>query len=477
MSKIFSRDFDEVCYGRFDAEYYKDEFVELEQIIQKKTNLKLSDFILSISSGATPDKKESWKYYTEDKTKGIPFLRVQNIKPNTTISDDFIYINAETHERMLKRSQVFEDDLIITITGRLGTAAVAPKGFVGNINQHSVVIKTKNLEISRAIATFLNTSIGEKLATRRATGGTRPALDYKSLKSIPIVYNEQIYSIIEKANQQSKTKEQKAKELLDSIDEYLLSELGIIMPQKSNNILENRIFMQNFSNINNTRFDPNYHQKYYQDLEQALTQSIYPLVNLSQIITSFKKGIEVGSEAYSQTKEIPFIRVSDIDNEGISYDKVEKFITTSLYENLKSFQPQQNELLYSKDGTIGFCLRADTSRDYIISGGILRLEFKKEVNIDFVQNILASHLLNVLANRKAIGAVIKHLGVNEFLNLKIPLPPLAMQEKLVHSIQECKEKATLLKNQAKEILNAAKINVENMILATSAGGGDNPSRN
>ncbi|WP_270991565.1 restriction endonuclease subunit S [Campylobacter upsaliensis] len=139
---------------------------------------------------------------------------------------------------MLNRSQVFENDLIITITGRLGTAAVAPKGFIGNINQHSVVIKTKNLQISRAIATFLNTDIGEKLASRRATGGTRPALDYKALKSIPIIYNETIYHIIEKTNQLALQKENKAKELLDSIDSYLLEELGIILPEKANNTLE-----------------------------------------------------------------------------------------------------------------------------------------------------------------------------------------------------------------------------------------------
>lgn len=464
MSEVFLRDFGEVCYGRFDAEYHKDEFVELEQVIWEKTNLKLSDFILSISSGATPDKKKSWKYYTEDKTKGIPFLRVQNIKPNTTISDDFIYINAETHEGMLKRSQVNENDLIITITGRLGTAAVAPKGFVGNINQHSVVIKTKDLQTSRAIATFLNTDIGEKLANRRATGGTRPALDYKALKSIPIVYNEQIYPIVEEANRLALQKEQQAKELLDSIDEYLLDELGIVMPAKSNNTLENRIFMQSFSNISDTRFDPSYHQKYYQDLEKALQRSSYSLVNLASTIEDFRKGIEVGSSEYSQSQEIPFIRVSDISNSGIDFDNVQKFISSSLYENLKTFQPQENELLYSKDGTIGICLETDTSRDYIISGGILRLKPSQEVNMSFLQFLLASSMMNIFANRQSIGTVIKHLNIDKFLNLKIPLPPLAIQERIALEIIHRRDKVKKLQQEAKEILESAKKQVENMIL-------------
>ncbi|EOJ2723141.1 restriction endonuclease subunit S [Campylobacter upsaliensis] len=470
MAEIFTRKFSEVSGGRFDAEYYRDEFVKLEQTIQAKTSLKLSDFIINISSGATPDKKEAWKYYTEDKKSGIPFLRVQNIKPDTTISSDFIYITKETHENMLKRSQVFENDLIITITGRLGTAAVAPKGFIGNINQHSVVIKTKNLQTSQALATFLNTSIGEKLSIRRATGGTRPALDYKALKSIPIIYNETIYHIIEKANQLALQKENKAKELLDSIDSYLLEELGIILPLRANNTLDSRIYTQKISALSGSRFDANYHQKYYRDLEKSLLSSPYPLVNLASLINNFKKGIEVGSSEYSQNKEIPFIRVSDITNNGIDFDNVQKFISASLFENLKAYKPKQNELLYSKDGTVGICLEADVSRDYIISGGILRLELKAEVDKDFLCFLLGSYMMNVFANRISIGAVIKHLNIGEFLNLKIPLPPLAIQTQIANRLKNSKFQALSLEKEAKEILNKAKIDVETLLLSAGGGG-------
>ncbi|WP_270966759.1 restriction endonuclease subunit S [Campylobacter upsaliensis] len=470
MAEIFTRKFSEVSGGRFDAEFYRQEYMDLEEKIKSKSHLKLMDFIISISSGATPDKKEAWKYYTDDKESGIPFLRVQNIKPDTTISNDFIYITKETHENMLNRSQVFENDLIITITGRLGTAAVAPKGFIGNINQHSVVIKTKNLQTSQALATFLNTNIGEKLSIRRATGGTRPALDYKALKSIPIIYNETIYHIIEKANQLALQKENKAKELLDSIDSYLLEELGIILPEKANNTLESRIYTQKISALSGSRFDANYHQKYYRDLEKSLLSSPYPLVNLASLINNFKKGIEVGSGEYSQNKEIPFIRVSDITNNGIDFSNVQKFISASLFENLKAYKPKENELLYSKDGTVGICLEADTSCDYIISGGILRLELKAEVDKDFLCFLLGSYMMNVFANRVSIGAVIKHLNIGEFLNLKIPLPPLAIQTQITNRLKNSKFQALSLEKEAKEILHKAKIDVEALLLTAGGGG-------
>lgn len=467
MSEVFLRDFGEVCHRRFDAEYHKDEFVELEQIIRKKTNLKLSDFILSISSGATPDKKESWKYYTEDKTKGIPFLRVQNIKPNTTISDDFIYINAETHEGMLKRSQVNENDLIITITGRLGTAAVAPKGFVGNINQHSVVIKTKDLQTSRAIATFLNTDIGEKLANRRATGGTRPALDYKALKSIPIVYNEQIYPIVEEANRLALQKEQQAKGLLDSIDEYLLDELGIVMPAKSNNTLENRIFMQSFSNISDTRFDPNYHQKYYQDLEKALENGKYSLKTLGKITTLIASGSTPKSkgEDYEKNGKYYFLRLVNFDsNFGIDLQNA-LFVKEYIYNGeLSRVKLKYGDILFGIAGSLGKVAQYNYNFLAVVNQAIAILRFKEDILSEFVLYVLYSCIVQYQITRLKRPVAQPNINTQELKSVIIPLPPLAVQEQIVREINKRIERAKTLQQEAKEILESAKKQVESIIL-------------
>lgn len=234
--------------------------------------------------------------------------------------------------------------------------------------------------------------------------------------------------------------------------------------------VESRIYTQKISALSGSRFDANYHQKYYRDLEKSLLSSPYPLVNLASLVENFKKGIEVGSSEYSQNKEIPFIRVSDITNNGIDFDNVQKFISASLFENLKAYKPKQNELLYSKDGTVGICLEADVSRDYVISGGILRLELKAEVDKDFLCFLLGSYMMNVFANRVSIGAVIKHLNIGEFLNLKIPLPPLAIQTQIANRLKSSKFQALSLEKEAKEILNKAKIDVETLLLTAGRGG-------
>src|SRR5690606_18110411 len=104
---------------RFDPFFYVPDLVELEKKVLTKK----------------PKTTESEKYYAE-KENGIPFLRVENLSPTGILEfDDCKYINEETHNGMLKRSQVSAGDLLVKITGvgRMAVASVAPEGFEGNI--------------------------------------------------------------------------------------------------------------------------------------------------------------------------------------------------------------------------------------------------------------------------------------------------------------------------------------------------------
>lgn len=103
-----------------------------------------------------------------------------------------------------------------------------------------VVVKTGNADISKYLAQYLNLDIIKKIVSRHSTGGTRPALDYPSLKNLPIIEGID-FSPIVNAIKEKNGKNVEAQQLLDNIDNYLLSELGITIPQVDTT-LENRIF-------------------------------------------------------------------------------------------------------------------------------------------------------------------------------------------------------------------------------------------
>ena len=175
---------------RVDSFYYQSKFRSVDQIMENVQFdiFKLGTLISEISSGATPKVGEN--YYTD--SSGIPFLRVQNVTSHGIDLSDVKFITSEVHNGMLKRSQLKKDDLVFTITGRIGSVAVVPDNFEANINQHSVRFRLKERITNTIInpnyvAAFLNSELGKSLAIREVTGGTRPALDYKALRSLPII--------------------------------------------------------------------------------------------------------------------------------------------------------------------------------------------------------------------------------------------------------------------------------------------------
>ncbi len=160
----------------------------------------------------------------------MPFIRVQNLSTTGKLNlEDCKRITRSTHEGLLGRSKLSGGELLVKITGvgRMAVASVVPDHFEANINQHIVAIRTGDKKISETLAAWLNLDSAERLASRRATGGTRPALDYPALLSIPVVFDESLPKRITDAVTRFQGLLYKSKDLLLRIDDVLLSELGI----------------------------------------------------------------------------------------------------------------------------------------------------------------------------------------------------------------------------------------------------------
>jgi restriction endonuclease S subunit len=194
---------------RADSEYYKRKYQNLLNFFDQKPSQTLEQ-IATFAGGATPLGAD----YLEE---GIPFLRIQNVGDNQLILDDVAYIHEDIHESELKRSQLAPNDVLITITGRIGTSAVVTDELKkANINQHIVRMRLESKDINPFyLAAFLN-SVGGRLQTEReAYGTTRDALPYYCLARIRVltadkVLQDQVEQLVRKA---AETK-QDAKRLL-----------------------------------------------------------------------------------------------------------------------------------------------------------------------------------------------------------------------------------------------------------------------
>jgi restriction endonuclease S subunit len=465
---------------RFDPLYYIPDIVAFEKKVLAKQPKKLRDFVKGIASGATPNRDEEEKYYS-DENNGVPFLRVQNVTPYGIDLTDVKHINKETHENYLKRSQVFENDLLITITGRIASSAVAPEGFEGNINQHSVVIKTESKDISEKIAAYLNSKIGQKLALRRTTGGTRPALDYPALLSIPILMDERILTITQKATEQKRQSEAAAEKLLASIDDYLLGELGITMPVENNTedfavsqdfelnkhnqvVKKGRLFLTRFKEIEN-RIDPEYYRLYYTVLFREIKNiSHYKLKDLTQLIDY---GL-MPTQDYAKNSSfgIPFIRVTNILQSGeidMSDTKYIPFDTPRIDQK----RVKANDILMVQCGsTTGkVAIVPHEYENYVANSFSFIIRSNDKIRQDFLFYILGSPIVQKqIIRSQNIVSVRPNTSKPAVESLLIPLPLLDKQSEIASHISAIREKAKCLQTEAANVLENAKQEIEQMIL-------------
>jgi type I restriction enzyme S subunit len=99
-----------------------------------------------ITKGTTPT--TLGKSFT---TIGVGFLRAQNvINSNVLIDEDILYIDDETHNNELKRSQIFDGDVLLTIAGTIGrTAIVKNINIQLNCNQAVAIIRLGDSKINK----------------------------------------------------------------------------------------------------------------------------------------------------------------------------------------------------------------------------------------------------------------------------------------------------------------------------------------
>ncbi len=440
--------------GRWDPFYYRPELVALEKQVGEVTTQRLRDFALSLAGGATPSTKDAAEHYDTTPEDSVPFIRVQNLSTTGELNlEDIKLITRSTHEGLLKRSRLEGGELLVKITGvgRMAVASVVPEGFEGNINQHMVAIRTGSIETSRTLAAYLNLDISEKLASRRATGGTRPALDYPALLSIPIVYDERIPKMLQKALDDHKEKLSKAKALLASIDDILLAELGIPNPPEPPNTLESRMFQRQFSEVSGQRFDPIANQEKRKKLEEAIHAAACPVVPLRKLIQLSKELVKeiVQSDTY-------------VGLENISGDTGD-FVSTGDKESISSaIRFQRGQILFPK-------LRPYLNKTHLAEfDGLCSTELHVfdavGVSSEYLHHFLRSRAIVGITSLLMTGNTLPRLQIEDILKLPIPQPSPAVQSRICAEISSIRSQARSLRTQAQADLEQAKRDIEAMII-------------
>ena len=344
------------------------------------------------------------------------------------------------------------------------------------------IIEQKSVNI-KYIFTLLFTDYVFNQVKGKTTGSTgRRRLDLSAFNNIeiPKIENtDKIITLYETARQSKQKKEAEAKKLLVSIDEYLLGELGITLPEKDNS-LQNRIFTSSLSKVSGGRFDPKLYDNNTQALRTAISKSSSKTSKLKDfIIQSFAGdwGKDENEKSGDNYTKCLVIRATEFDNQ-YNLNLVNSRVKYRYIHNdkLTKIDIQTNDLLIEKSGgspdqPVGriAILRKDNleNNSLCYSNFIHKIRVSNKINPEYLFCFLKTvHNIKLTDAMQSQTNGIRNLIMSNYINQDIPIPPIEKQNKIAEYITKIRNKAKQLQKEAVAELEKAKQEVENMILKT-----------
>jgi restriction endonuclease S subunit len=449
--------------NRIDPHFYRPAFIQFYQQLEKtKFEIKtIGEITEKVTSGATPKSKGS-AYTTQE--EGIPFVRSGDINEDKNINfDEVLYIKDNIHNKLLKGSKLKKGDVLIAIVGAtIGQVSIYDYDKEANINQAIALLRLKQEINPEYVKAFMISTLGQKQLDRIKRPVARANINLDEIRSIKIILPSlamqiKIVDLMDNAYKEQKNKESKINKFLDSINDYVLDELGIKLPE----LKDKMAYVVNSDEIEG-RIDPQYYNPKISIIKKELHKCGKHL--FGEVIEEIYRyptfyGIEYLDNG------IKVIKGESINKYGIiNEDKEFDYIDESTHNKYSQTHVKKGDLVFTVRGIIGKvgCYELDDEAN--INANVIKIRLKEDCNSRFFWIYLNSKIGQSLVGNLSSGQVQKTITVPDIKNIPIPLPPLAVQNKIAEEVKKRIHKAEQLQKEAKEELEKAKQEVEKIIL-------------
>jgi len=439
---------------RYDAEYYKQEYLDTERKLEKNRNC------ISLNKVAKRSKRRFNPL--SDPTAEFNYIEIENIDLS---NGKYTYSTLKNYEAPSRARKLlaYEDVLISTVRPNRNAVAIflhKESNFVGSTG--FAIIKSEKIN-PYYLFVFLKTSYAVNQLVRRTSAAMYPAVSEDDIISIKIILpdekttQKEIESRIKSAYEKEKESDKKIKEAEEKLSEALKIKRLKISEKKTNII--------SFAEYKKTlRLDSRFYLQKYEDAIKAINDSGHEIVNISDIIREpLKSGATplAGSNAYIGGKKgIPFYRIVDIKKFELAQEGI-LYIRPDIHDNaLKRSKLKHNDVLFSIAGTIGLCaVVPETLKEGNINQALAILRLKPDFNPYFVSLYFNSEIGRLISEKISRPVVQANLNLTELGTLPIPKLPKETQNEISSLIEE----SLKLKEHGKDIIRASVIEVEKVI--------------
>lgn len=354
---------------------------------------------------------------------GIPFVRVQNIlNGSVSFKEDDLFVSEETHDA-LSRSKIYAGDLLVSIAGTIGRAAIVPDEFDElNCNQAVAIIRPRRNIDRRYLMRWLSSDAAVEQIRQSKVTATIPNLSLGQIGALqiplpPIDEQKRIAAILDQADDLRR----KRHRALDR-----LNQLG------------QAIFYEMFG-------DP---------AENKFEWPKVPIKRLGLKIADGNYSSKYPSKSEFLEEGVPFIRANNLKN-GTVVDEDMRFISPNKHKELAKGHLKQGDVLITTRGQIGnVSIVPKQHEDSNINAQIVLLRpVGKQIQSDFLYGLLSTRVMQTMLERFQTGVALKQLPVGKLKEIELVVPPYEKQVDYSRVSQEI----NVLRAKAAEAFSHTKI--------------------
>ena len=273
----------------------------------------------------------------------------------------------------------------------------------------------------------------------------------------PIEIQQKLVDIYTAAQNAKLQKDKEAKELLESIDDYLLEALSI---NPSQEVSSESVFTKRISEMIGNRLDVSFYKDRFE-----MVSGIYPNKRLSSIVDIDPT---IRFTGLADDTPISFIPMECIDD---TFGEVKEQRETTIAQTKGYTKFEENDLLWAK---ITPCMQNGKSaiaRNLTNGVGCGSTEYyvirpkTNDLIIDYVYLVLRHHAVLKAAQNSFGGSAGQQRVSSQYVkSIVIPHPPIDVQKSIIATVIQKKERAKQLQSKGSKVLEEAKATIEKMIL-------------
>lgn len=337
------------------------------------------------------------------KSMGDILLRITNINGKTIDLDDVKYIDVNDYNTNLEPFKVNYEDIVIAMSGATtGKVGINKTNHILYLNQRIGKITPKNTKIlnNHFLYHILLTKVN--YFYNLAGGGAQPNLSSEAIKNTiipvpPLEVQEEIVRILDKFGE---------------LEAKLEAELEARQSQYK--FWSGKIF------------------------ESHMNGKIKHITDIA-VIKARVGWQRLTTAEYLSAGDYYLITGTDFKNDGkIDFNKC-VFVTKERYEMDENIQVHKNDILITKDGTLGKVAYLNDEPDKLttLNSGVFRIKVTdKNVLPRYIYHYFNSKAFRDFVESVKTGSTIPHLTQEKLVSLNIPIPNIKEQEKIINILDK-----------------------------------------